>query len=222
MLEYGSKLVVSVIPWGGAAVIYDVWLRQYPAKADNQATAEGELVNGLIGVYAAVVVIVIIVGAACRGHRRQVLGFELDTNPWGNVDICPQLKSCGEITAGRISRGRSQDISTQEETEKRSHGRVGNIAGKDRAGHNIVLIKVTAGYLSAAVKPVIVDPRGGGDMIIKYFNPDIAVDIEIYGAPQVQPAGDAAIGIVKVISRGKGIPDLWNKLNGGLCKGAGR
>ena len=64
MLEYGSKLVVSVIPGGWATAIYDMGLLKYAAEADDQATAKGKLINRLIGVDAAAVVVAIIIGAA--------------------------------------------------------------------------------------------------------------------------------------------------------------
>ena len=44
---------------------------QDAAEADDQATAEGELVSGLIGVDATAGVISIVIGAPCCTNRRQ-------------------------------------------------------------------------------------------------------------------------------------------------------
>jgi hypothetical protein len=221
-LEYGSKLVVSVIPGGRATAIYDMGLLKYAAEADDQAATKGELINRLIRVDATAVKVVIVIGAACRGDRRKVLGFELDTYPWGNVDICPQLESCGKIAVGRISRSGGQDIGSQQEPYKGPHRRVGYITGPDRPGHNIILVEVAAGYLSASVKIIIIDAGARRDMIIKYFYPHVTVDIEIDRAAQVQTAGNTAIRIIKVISGRKGVAYLRNQLNGGLSKSLDR
>jgi len=59
-------------------------------------------------------------------------------------------------------------------------------------------------------------------VIIKDFYANATGKIKIDGAAQVQPPGDTTIVIVKVISRRKGIADLWNKLNRGLREGTGR
>ena len=74
LLEYGSKSIVSVIP-GSWPAVNRLGLRKHPAKADDQATAQGELVGGLIGIDTAVIIVVIIEGSPCRPNRREELGF---------------------------------------------------------------------------------------------------------------------------------------------------
>jgi len=71
--RYGSKsiiLIVSVIhrarTAAGRAIMF---CGQDAAEADNQATAKGELVSGLIGVDPAASVISIVIGAPCRADR---------------------------------------------------------------------------------------------------------------------------------------------------------
>jgi hypothetical protein len=59
-------------------------------------------------------------------------------------------------------------------------------------------------------------------MIIKDFYANAAGEVKINGPTQIESSGYAAIVIVKIIPCGKGIADLRNKLNRGLCKGIGR
>jgi hypothetical protein len=56
-------------------------------------------------------------------------------------------------------------------------------------------------------------------VIIKDFDPDIAVDVKIDRAAEIQPSGYAAVGIVKVISFRKSIADLGNQFHRGLSEG---
>ncbi len=55
-------------------------------------------------------------------------------------------------------------------------------------------------------------------MIVKEFETEVAVDIEVHRATQVQAAGHAAIDIIKIISCRKAIANLGDELHRCLCK----
>ncbi len=221
MLEYGSKSIVSVVTRPRAPVAGTrVRLWQHAAQADYQTAAQGKLVGGLIGIDAAAVIVVIIERSPCCSNRREELGFQLNSHPWGNIDICPKLESGRKIAIRLKSGRRRHNVRSEQQAEEGPDSRIGDIPGKYRASHDKILAQISSIDLGAPIIAVIINTRRRRDMIIKNFDPDIAVDVKIDRATEIQPPGYAAVGIVKVISFRKSVADLGNQFHRGLSKGA--
>ena len=220
MLEYGSKLIITVVS-GSRPPVYGVRLRKYAAEAYNQAAAQGKLVGGLIRIDTGSVIVTIVEGSPRRSHRGKELGFQLNAHARRNIDICPNLKSCGKIATRCITgtSPRGHNVRSQQQAQEGPNCRIGDIPGKYRAGHDKILAQVTAVDLSASVVAVGIDTRARGDMIIKNFDPDVTVDIKIDRTAEVQTAGYSAVCTIKIISRRKSITNLRNQFHRGLRKG---
>lgn len=134
---------------------------QYPAEANDQAAAERKRVYGLIGVYAAVVIIVVIVGVSCRVNRGEELCFQLNAYAGRNIDIRPYLYSGRKMSFGRIigSVLRRKDICAQQDAEERPNCRIGDRAGEYESTHDIILVEVAADQFCSIVIAIIVQPR---------------------------------------------------------------
>ena len=84
------SIVVTVMTWAGTAGRPVDGIVQHLTKANDQTSAKRERVNGLIGVYAAGIV-AIIVSVSCRVDRGEELGLQLNTYAGRDIDICPYL-----------------------------------------------------------------------------------------------------------------------------------
>src|ERR1700722_6108811 len=82
--------VVTVMTGAGTAGRPVDGIVQHLTKANDQTSAKRERVDGLIGVYAASIVVVI-VSVSCRVDRGEELGLQLNTYAGRDIDICPYL-----------------------------------------------------------------------------------------------------------------------------------
>ncbi len=64
---------------------------QHLAKADDQAAAKCERVDGLIRVYAAASIIVIVIGISRAINGGEELGLQLNADAGRDINICPYL-----------------------------------------------------------------------------------------------------------------------------------
>jgi len=134
--------------------------RKHAAKTDDQTSAKRKGIDRLVGIDAPAIIVVEIISASCRSDRREELGLELDAHTRRTVDVHPQLETRRKIGVGRITgRLRCQDIGAEQKTQKWPHRRTGNITGKYKSTHDIILVQVAACDLTAPVISVVEEAR---------------------------------------------------------------